>query len=215
MTKNEVLNDFHEYAACIKNREIFLHNYPDNYENQGVEYKMANIFLKNIRALNISSGKSILVHLFSIGGEWNDCMAMYDAIQFSNAYITMLGYGQIESASGILFQAAATRILMPNSYFMAHYGNSGVGGSYLDVQNWSKYEQYICDIMMTIYAEKCVAGKFFKAKGYSIEQVKKFLYRKLKSGDWYLRPEEAVYYGFADGVLGDRYYPSLDQLLQE
>jgi ATP-dependent protease ClpP protease subunit len=98
---------------------------------------------------------------------------------------------------------------------MVHYGTSGYVGQYQNVQNWSKYEAYICDIMMTIYAERCVEGKFFKSKKYSVDKVKKYLYSKLKSGDWYLTPEEAVHYGFADGVLGDRQYASLESLLQE
>lgn len=216
MNKNEILNDFHDYSASIKNREIFLHNYyPEHEGNQGVEYKMGNIFLKNLRALNLSSNKNILIHLYSIGGEWNDCMAIYDAIQFSSSYITMLSYGQTESASTIILQAASTRILMPNSYFMVHYGTSGYYGQYQSVQNWNKYELYICDIMITIYAQRCVEGKFFKSKKYTIEKVKKYLYTKFKGGDWYLTPEEAVYYGFADGVLGDRQYASLESLLQE
>jgi ATP-dependent protease ClpP protease subunit len=216
MNKNDTLSDFHDYSTNVKTREIFLHNYyPDHEGNQGVEYKMGNMLIKNLRALNISSNKNILIHLYSIGGEWNDCMAMYDAICFSRSYITMLSYGQTESASTLILQSASTRILMPNSYFMVHYGTSGYYGQYQSVQNWNKYESYICDIMMNIYASRCVEGKFFKSKKYTVEKVKKYLYSKFKNGDWYINPEEAVYYGFADGVLGDRQYESLESLLQE
>jgi ATP-dependent protease ClpP protease subunit len=209
---SNILNDFHEYGANIDSREIFLQNYPEHEGNPGVDYKTANSFIKNLRSLNLSSNKNILIHLYSIGGEWNDCMAMYDAIQFSRSYITMLSYGQTESSSTIILQAASTRVLMPNSYFMAHYGTSGYIGEYQSVQNWSRYEAYICDIMITIYAERCVKGQFFKSKKYTVEKVKKYLYTKFKNGDWYLTPEEAVYYGFADGVLGDKQYSNLDIL---
>lgn len=213
---NNILHDFHECSANSRTREIFLHNYyPDHEGNQGVEYKMGNVLIKNLRALNLTSTKNILIHLYSIGGEWNDCMAIYDAIQFSSSYITMLSYGQTESSSTIILQSASTRVLMPNSYFMVHYGTSGFIGQYQSVQNWTKYEKYLCDTMMLIYATRCVDGKFFKEKKYSIEQVKKYLYKKFKDGDWYLSPEEAVYYGFADGVLGSRQYPSLDSLITE
>ena len=34
-----------------------------------------------------------------------------------------------------------------------------------------------------------------------MEKVKTFLYRKLKSGDWYISAEDAVYYGFADSII--------------
>ena len=215
MKNHTILNDFHDYSACVKNRELFLHNYyPEHDGNQGVEYKMGNIFIKNLRALNITSNKNILIHLYSIGGEWNDAMAIYDAVQFSSSYITMLSYGQTESASTIILQAAGTRVLMPNSYFMVHYGSSGYYGQYQNVQNWNKYEKYICDIMMTIYAQRCVEGEFFKSKKYTVDKVKKYLYNKFKSGDWYLSAEEAVHYGFADGVLGGSEYPDLNNLNQ-
>ncbi len=58
--------------------------------------------------------------------------------------------------------------------------------------------------MMDIYSNSCVDGKFFKDKYGSkpeVDKVKNFLYRKLKSGDWYITADEAVYYGFADEVI--------------
>lgn len=210
---NDLFSDFHEYSACSKNREVFLHNYPEHEGNPGVEYRMASSLIKNIRALDTMSDKDILIHLFSIGGEWNDCMAIYDAIKYANSNINMLSYGQTESASTIILQAADFRILMPNSYFMVHYGTSGYIGQYLSVQNWINYEKYICDIMIEIYANRCINGLYFKEKKYTVDQVKKYLCKKLKDGDWYMKPEDAVYYGFADGVLGSIDYPNIDSIL--
>ena len=211
---NDPLYDFHEYGANIKTREMFLQNYPDNGENPGIEYKTANSFIKNLRALEISSTKDILVHLYSIGGEWNDCMAMFDAVKACYSRIVMVAYAQAESSSSIILQAAETRIMMPNSYFMAHYGNGYYSGEYQSVHNWSAFEKkYITETMMNIYAEKCAEGEYFKEKDYTVDQVKKFLYKKFKDGDWYLNPEEAVYYGFADGVLGSKEYPDFTSLI--
>ena len=210
---NDPLSDFHDYGANAKTREIFLQNYPEHDGNPGVDYKTANCFIKNLRALELSSNKDILIHLYSIGGEWNDCMAIYDTIKNSKSTTTMLSYGQTESASTIILQASKTRILMPNSYFMIHYGTSGYIGHYLSVQNWSNYEKHICDIMIEIYAHRCINGLYFKEKKYTLDKVKKYLYKKLKDGDWYLKPEEAVYYGFADGVLGSRKHPNIDSLI--
>jgi len=215
INKNDILHNFHDYCTDIKSREIFLHNYYDHEENKGVEYRMASVFLKNLRALELSSNKNILVHLYSVGGEWNDCMAIYDSIYLSQSNITMVSYGQTESSSTIILQAATTRVLMPSTYFMVHYGSSGFHSHFLNVQNWNKYEKYVCDYMMDIYAERCVHGNFFKEKNYTLDQVKKYLYKKFKDGDWYMTAEEAVYYGFADGVLGNRQYPSLDSLITE
>jgi|TARA_B100001113_G_scaffold274050_1_gene228667 ATP-dependent protease ClpP protease subunit len=201
----DLLYDLHNYGANIDTREIFLHNYyASDDDNPGVEYKMSNNFLKNIRALEIKSASPIVIHMQSVGGEWSDGMAIYDAISMSRCHVTMIAYGQAESMSSIIFQAADKRFITPNTYFMSHYGSTAAGGGYLDVQNWVKYEKYICDIMIDIYAGSCVGGKFFKEKYGSspdLDKVKTYLTRKLKSGDWYINADDAVYYGFADGVI--------------
>ena len=50
----DLLYDLHNYGANIDTREIFLHNYySSDDDNPGVEYKMSNNFIKNIRALEI------------------------------------------------------------------------------------------------------------------------------------------------------------------
>ena len=142
----DLLYDLHNYGANLDTREIFLHNYytSGDDENPGVEYKMSNTFLKNLRALELKSDKPIIIHMQSVGGEWSDGMAIYDAITMSKCHITMIAYGQAESMSSIIFQAADSRLITPNTYFMSHYGSSAVGGHYLNVQNWIKYEKYIC-----------------------------------------------------------------------
>lgn len=201
----DLLYDLHNYGANIDRREIFLHNCysADENENPGVEYKMSNTFLKNIRALETKSTSPITIHMHSVGGEWSDGMAIYDAICMSKSYVTIIAYGQAESMSSIIFQAADKRLITTNTYFMAHYGSTDAGGEYLSVQNWVKYEKHICDVMMDIYTQSCAGGKFFKEKyGNKPDQdkVKTYLTRKLKSGDWYITAEDAVYYGFADEI---------------
>lgn len=216
MPKNddELLHDLHDYCADIRSREIFLHNYYDHDENKGVEYRMASVFIKNFRAMELTSNKNIFIHLYSIGGEWNDCMAMYDTIYHAKSSTIMLSYGQTESSSTILLQSAGTRVLMPSAYFMVHYGSSGFINKYQNVQNWIVYEKKICEYMMDIYSSRCVYGSFFKKKSYDLSKTKNFLHRKFKNGDWYMDADEAVYYGFADGVLGSRGYENIDAIIE-
>lgn len=202
----DILYDFHNHGANIDNREIFLHNYysSGDDDNPGVEYKMSNTFLKNLRALELKSDKPIIVHMQSVGGEWADGMAIYDAISMSRCHVTIVAYGQAESMSSIILQAADKRLITPNTYFMSHYGSTAAGGEYLSVQNWVKYEKHICDVMIDIYAASCCNGKYFKEKYGSrpdVEKIKAYLLRKLKSGDWYLNAADSVYYGFADEVI--------------
>lgn len=205
MANIELLKDFHEYGANVNTREIFLHNYYGTEDsNPGVEYRMSNNFIKNLRSLDLKSDLNITIHAHSIGGEWCDGMAIYDAIQMCRSYISLIVYGQAESMSSIFMQAADYRYMTPNAHFMCHYGSSYITTDYLSAMQQAKYEQRICDVMFNVYAKRCVYGEFFIKKfGSDVteKQVKQYLIKKLKDGDWYLNAEEAVYYGFADAIL--------------
>jgi ATP-dependent protease ClpP protease subunit len=204
----ELLKDFHDYGANINTREIFLHNHyhAEDNQNPGVEYRMSNTFIKNLRALDLRNNNPITIHMQSVGGEWPDGMAIFDAIAMCRSYVSIIVYGQAESMSSIILQSADYRYMTPNSYFMSHYGSTAVGSDYLSVQNFVDYERRCASVMFDLYAKRCVEGQFFKdkfGKKPSEKQVKQYLIRKLKSGDWYLNAEEAVYYGFADAILTD------------
>lgn len=205
LNNNDILQDIHSYGANLSCREIFLHNHFSGTEdeNPGVDYRMANIFLKNLRMLERKSSDPIRIHMNSVGGSWTDGMVIYDAICMSKCYVTIIAYGQAESMSSIILQAGDERLITPNTYFMAHYGSSDSGGDYLSAQNWMQYEKHICDTMLDIYASNCMKGKFFKEKYAKpdVKKVKNFLSKKLQDGDWYMTSDEAVNYGFADKVI--------------
>jgi len=203
---NNILEDVHNYGASLSSREIFLHNMFSTSDegNPGVDYRMASVFIKNLRMLENKSQDPIIIHMNSIGGCWSDGISIYDAIQMSKCYISIMVYGQAESMSSIILQAADERIMCPNAYFMLHYGSSDASGDYQSNQNWIQYEKNICDTMLDIYSNMCVRSKFAKEK-YSkpdVNKIKNFLNKKLKEGDWYLTPQQTIYYGFADKIVG-------------
>lgn len=204
----ELLKDLHDYGANIATREIFLHNHyhTEDNENPGVEYRMSNTFIKNIRALDSKNNSPIIIHMQSVGGEWDDGMAIFDAITMCRSYVTIVAYGQASSMSSIIFQAADWRLMTPNAHFMCHYGSSGFEGHYLDNQSFVAYDKRCAIKMFEIYSAKCVEGQYFKdkfGKKPTEKQVKNFLVRKFKDGNWYMSAEEAAYYGFSDGVIKD------------
>ena len=216
MTLNiDTILDSHTCGLDVDHREIYHHSYIANVdEDPGIDYRMASHFAKNIRILDLINSKPIIIHMHSIGGVWNDGMAIYDSIKICKSHVTVISYGQAESMSSIVLQAADTRVMMPNSYFMCHFGSNGCAGSFLDVQNAAKFERQMTETMMDIYVAGCIKGKYFK-ENYSPpteSKVKSFLKRKLKDGDWYLTSEEAVHYGFADHTLQTKTHPTIDSL---
>lgn len=217
METTDVIGDIHSYNMNIKSREIYLHGHigNDEEEDPGIEYKMASKFIKNIRTLDSINSKPILIHMFSVGGEWQSGMAIYDAIVMCKSFVSILVYGQAESMSSIVLQASDNRVMTPNAYFMSHYGNGGYAGNYLDIQAANKYDKHCCDVMLDIYANSFIKSKVFKEsyKGGTIEKARNYLMRKMKNGDWYLNADDTIGHGFADYILGSKY--DLDSIKNE
>ncbi len=199
---SDSIGEIHNYGIDIKNREIYLHGVKDNgEEDPGVDYRMAINFIKNIRHLDHLNNNEIRVNMQSIGGHWGAGMSIFDAISSCDSHVTVIAYGQAESMSGIILQAADTRLVTPNSYFMAHFGSTDCSGDYLSSQNWAKLDKSNLELMLSIFAAKCQkTGKYFIERKYNVSKTKAYIKRKMKDGDWYLDSEEAVHYGFADGI---------------
>jgi ATP-dependent protease ClpP protease subunit len=114
--------------------------------------------------------------------------------------------------SSVILQAADLRVLMPNVEVLVHYGDNILHGTGEQVLSGSKRIAEINDILLDIYAEKCRNSEIFKGK--TKDEIKVFLDNKLKQrGDWYLNPEDAVKYGFADYILGSSKYRKISDLL--
>ena len=193
------MSDIHDYGIDVERREIFLQN-KEEVDNSGVDHRMSQQFLRNIRILESHSDEPIKIYMQSIGGCWYSGMGIYDAIAYSPCKTILIAYNQVESMSSVILQAADKRVLMPNCWFMCHYGSTDISGDYLSSQNWAKIDKQNCDKMVDIYATKCIKGQYFKERDYSLAQVKSYIRRKMKDGDWYLTAEEAVSLGFADNV---------------
>jgi len=211
----DTISDVHSYGLDVKNREIYLHSYVCNSEEDpGVEYRMASTFYKNIRLLDTINHEPIIIHMLSIGGEWDAGMAIYDVINMCQSYVTIITYGQASSMSSIILQAADKRIMTPNAHFMLHYGSVDCGGDHLSAHNYAKVDKKNTETMIGIYSEGCLNSKYFKEHYSDLtdDKVRNYLKRKLKDGDWYLDANESVYYGFADCVLGTRNCKTIEGL---
>lgn len=208
-----ILSNVHNYNINIKTREIFLHSAIDGEEEGGVDYRSAINLEKNLRILDSTSRDPILIHMHLPGGDWEDCMAMYDTIQMCKSHITILAYGKIQSASSILLQAPDLRILMPNSTTLIHYGSISLDGEHkaaTSALHWSARE---AAKMIDIFADRCIKGQMAIEKNWKKFIAKKHIEAQLSNkSDWILNAEETVRYGFADGILGQRKYMSIDSL---
>lgn len=210
---NNILYDIHNYGIDIDNREIYLHSYFDGENEDGVDYRSAITFEKNLRHLNTLSLDPILVHMHLPGGDWQDCLGIYDNLENSKSPVCVVAYAKVESSSTVLLQAADLRILSHNTNFLIHYGSISVDNEHkaaLSTVQWSERES---EKMIDIFTERCMSSKICKEKNWKKMMVKKHIVTQLATKrDWILTAEEAVDYGFADGILGSKKFPNIDYI---
>jgi len=207
----DALTHIHDYNIDIDKREIYLfgreetksgtNDGDDITSEPGVDFMMANQFIKNIRILQSVSSDPILIHMKTCGGMWTEGMAIYDAIKACPNYVVILNYTHARSMSSIILQAADWRAMMPYSTFMFHQGTQGFEGTKTQFQ--TEYEQTQISVrqMLDIYAGSMTESVLHGKK--SPAQRRKWLSDKmLKHEDVYLSAQEAIDHGFADQVFG-------------
>jgi ATP-dependent protease ClpP protease subunit len=212
-TLESELYNIHTYHIDSRNREVYLHSSLEYEEEQGVEYKVAINFAKNIRYLNSISNDPIFVHMHLPGGVWEDGLAIYDTIIHSKSKIIILAYAKVESASSLIFQAASKRILMPNTHVLIHYGSLSIDNEHKAAMSSLQWSEKESNKMIDIFTDRCCNSPIAKEKNWNKFIIKKHIISQLASkSDWILDATEAVHYGFADGVLGSRKFPNIDSI---
>jgi len=218
VVQNKDTNDvayLHDHNIDISNREIYLHSYiGEGEEEGGIDYRSSVKFEKNLRYLNLLSLEPILVHMHLPGGHWQDCLGMYDAIKASKADVVILAYAKAESSSSVLLQAADLRILMPNTNVLIHYGSFSMDAEHSKAAaagvEWNERE---CDKMVDVFTDRCMNSSICKEKNWKRMMAKKHIVSQLANKcDWILTAQQAVDYGFADGILGTKKFPNIDYL---
>jgi ATP-dependent protease ClpP protease subunit len=212
-----VAYNLHEYQILPETREIFLHRHihdesGDDGDDCGIDYRSATRFIQNLCLLNAQSSEPIFVHMQSRGGDWNDGMAIYDAIRASRASVTILAYAHARSMSSVILQAATVRVLMPTAIFLVHEGYFCAGEDRVrGLLTAAQQEQKDLQTMLTIYATRCKDANPWK--GMDQSGIVKAIHTKMrKEEDWILSAQEAVRYGFADGVLGTKGWKSVEEI---
>jgi len=197
----------HEKWINPKTREMWIHGteaYGTELEGEepGVEYTMSTKVIKNLHLFkHQSKTRTVIIHMQTCGGDWTEGMAIYDTIRAMPYPVTIISYTHARSMSSIILQAADRRVLMPNSYFLIHWGEAGTGGYSPASYSQALWNKKIDEDMLNLYVE--IAYEYgAKFKGKSKKFVKETIENRMnKEGDVFFTPEEAVEWGFADEVF--------------
>lgn len=203
------LEQIHDYGVDFVKRAIYLMGSEDYAgsergdagvdDDPGVEFSMANRFIKNLTMLQSRTDAPITVHMKTHGGHYDQGMAIYGAIKSCPNHITIINYAEARSMSSIIFQAADERIMLPHTRFMFHGGTEAMSGTYRSVQTAAALSRELFEEMLEIYIESMVyRGEFAnKPRPY----IRRWLIRQMeRHEEVYLNAHDTVRYGFADRV---------------
>ena len=213
MKKNADDIDFNGYIRST--REMFL--MPLDSEDSEISTKTATHFLKSLRFLEADSKDPIVLHSFSVGGNWYDGMVIYDAIKYSPCPFISISYGIAASMASLIPQAVfprGKRITMPNCDWMIHEGYTATEGTYRQVLSGAQWDTILRSRTYQMYTEPCMTtGQFFKDKKQS--QVKSYIRRKLESKeDWWMSSDDSIKYGFCAHIVGDKGMETVDKIIK-
>lgn len=203
------MEDIQLYGIDLKSNEIYLTELDRGYQindhnvGNGVDYFMANQFIKN---MNISRTKNptrpLIIHMKTAGGDWNEGMAIYDIIKSHPTHVTIINYTHARSMSSLIFSAADTRIMMPHSYFMFHLGTYAIEAEYQTAISNFKFDEKNEDVMISIYAE--IMNEKGKFAGKGVDFIKKWIRKQMAyKGDVFFDAKQAVEFGLADKIFTD------------
>lgn len=173
------LYDIHNYGIDVDNRELYLHSYFDTPEECGVDYRSAINFEKNLRYLNTLSLDPILVHMHLPGGDWQDCLGIYDNIKNSKSFVCIVAYAKVESSSTVLLQSADLRILSANTNFLIHYGSISVDNEHKAAVGWVQWSEKESQKMVDIFTERCINSRIYREKNWKRTMAKKHIVNQL------------------------------------
>lgn len=197
----DTLDDIHDHNINEKSRIIYLHQV--NNEDS-ISYNTIPTLIKNIDYLNSTGKTPIVIKLIGVdGGDVSQGLACYSVIKNSKSKINIECYGLTASCATVILQAGVDRAISQDGFFMVHFGSISLSADVNAAQSILASNGLWKNQLLNIYSKRCIDGKFFKDRKYSLNRVRGYISTKLKNnGDWYLKdPEEVVAYGFADRVV--------------
>jgi len=182
----------------------------DGYES-GVDAFMAESVIKAMHILNSKTSDPITILMNNPGGDVFHGLAIYDAIKTTKSHCTIKVYGHAMSMGSIILQAADTRIMMPNSRFMIHYGYDSQDNHSKTVMKWADESKRLAYFMENIYLDVMLEKEENMGHGYLAKVLSEIMTRQYALG--YPPPTQPKTYSFSKKLETKR--EELRKVLQE
>lgn len=178
--KENFLDKWFDNNVDIHTRTIFIGSvFKDDSIESGVDAFMAESVIKAMHVLESrNSTEPITILMNNPGGDWYHGMAIYDAIKTSNCHCTIKVYGHAMSMGSIILQAADTRIMMPNSRFMIHYGSNGNSGHAKIFEKWADEGKRLNYDMENLFLSVMLEKETKEGNGYLAKKLGEIMTRQ-------------------------------------
>lgn len=181
---------FHDKNIYLPTRTIYFGG--QYYDEDVVTSQTVSQLIKNLHILEHREIAPISILLNTVGGSWEDGIAVYDVIKSLKSVVTIIGMGKVYSMGSIILQSADKRLLMENTYVMIHDGTEGYEGDPKMIERWMHVSKEVRLKMYDIYWQRMKKNKK-KLKFSDVET--------LCAVDTIYNANEAVKVGLADKII--------------
>ncbi len=151
-----------------------------------------NKFQKAVSQIAKIRNAEVIVNIRSTGGDVNDALLIYDALESLDAHITTRCWGYVASSATIIAQAASPggRQISANALYLIHNSTANCEGTTDELRQGSELLEKTDRRIAAIYAEK---------SGRPLEGFKELMGENGGFGKW-LSAAEALEAGLADCI---------------
>lgn len=183
---------FHNFNVYFPTRTIYFGGNTHEKDDDVVTSSTVSEVIKNLHILECEKIAPISIILNTVGGSWDDGIAVYDLIKSLKSPVIIIGMGKVYSMGTVILQAGYKRILTKNTSLLCHDGSDGYRGETKNFENWAEHSKKIRMIMYNIYYER-MKEKNNKIKLNQIEDM--------CNHDFIINAEEAIELGLADEIM--------------
>ena len=171
------------------------------FENASTRVATFETFRKEVARIAEINATSVVVNIRSTGGDVNDALLIYDALQGLDARITTRCYGYTASAATIIAQAAneGCREISTNAMYLIHKSTCAIEGNSASLEARAELLRKTDERLAYLYAMH---------SGREAEVFATLMAENNGEGRW-LTAEEAVEAGLADKIIDNVFVGSL------
>ena len=201
-TKLKVICELDEYNRIIDlaDRRLYLYGEIISLDTDGCSYNDASTvsrLVELIMAFNrLDYGKPreerkpIRLQINSPGGDVTEGFALVSAIELSKTPVYTINAGEWSSMAFLIGITGDKRFSLPYATFLLHGGSRFTIGSASEVEDRTEFDKRL--------KNEVIKPHIFKHSKMTPEE-----YKEHEREEFYMRPEDALRYGFIDGIVTD------------